>query len=299
MEIRVLRYFLAVAREQSISGAAQALHLSQPTLSRQLMDLEDELGKQLMIRGTRRLTLTEEGVLLRKRAEEILDLVDKTEAEIKAADDTISGDVLIGAGETDAMRLIAKVAKRLSDEYPDIHTHVFSGNAEEVTEKLDKGLIDFGLLIEPVSAAKYESIRLPATDTWGALMRKDSPLAEKEFVEIEDLYGLPLICSKQVYSNPKEFSRLFKADVDKLNIISTYNLIFNASIMVEEGLGYALCLDKLIKTTDDGALCFRPIYPSLEVKLDVVWKKHQVFSKASELFLDRLREKYGGDKAVK
>ena len=140
MEIRVLRYFLAVAKEQSISRAAQALHLSQPTLSRQLMDLETELGKQLMIRGTRRLTLTEEGVLLRKRAEEIIDLVDKTEAEIKAADDKISGDVLIGAGETDAMRLIAEVAKRLSDEYPDIHMHVFSGNAEEVTEKLDKGL---------------------------------------------------------------------------------------------------------------------------------------------------------------
>lgn len=293
MEVRVLRYFLAVAREQTISGAAETLHISQPTLSRQLMDMEEELGKQLFIRGNRRITLTEEGLFLRKRAEEIVDLIDKTEAEITSSDEIISGDIYIGAGETDVMRLIARTAKSIQKDYPDIRYNIFSGNAEDVTEKLDRGLLDFGLLIEPTDTTKYESLKLPATDTWGVLMRKDSPLADKNAITAKDLWNVPLLCSKQIFeSNRNILSKWLKKDVENLNIAATYNLLYNASIMVEEGFGYALCLDKIIKTPDDGVLCFRPFAPTLEVQLDIVWKKYQVFSKAAELFLKRLHEAF-------
>lgn len=293
MEIRVLRYFLAVAREQSISGAAEMLHLSQPTLSRQLMDMEEELGKQLFIRGNRRISLTEEGMFLRKRAEEIVGLVDKTEAELTSSDEIISGDIHIGAGETDVMRLVARVAKKLQEDYPNIRYHIFSGNAEDVTEKLDRGLLDFGLLIEPTDTTKYESLKLPATDTWGVLMRKDSPLADKDTITAKDLWEVPLLCSKQVLENNRGMlSKWLKKDAENLNIAATYNLLYNASIMVEEGFGYALCLDKIIKTPDDSTLCFKPFSPALEVHLDIVWKKYQVFSKAAELFLKRLHEAF-------
>lgn len=293
MEIRVLKYFLAVAREQSISGAAEVLHLSQPTLSRQLMDMENELGKQLFIRGNRRISLTEEGLFLRKRAEEIVDLVEKTEAEITSSEEIISGDIYIGAGETDVMRLIARVAKKLQEDYPDIRYHIFSGNAEDVTEKLDKGLLDFGLLIEPTDTTKYESIKLPATDTWGVLMRKDSPLAKKDMITAKNLWELPLLCSKQIFENyPNILSKWLKKGADDLHIVATYNLLYNASVMVEEGFGYALCLDKIVKTFDNDPLCFRPLHPILEVNLDIVWKKYQIFSKAAGLFLKRLHEAF-------
>ena len=171
MDIRVLRYFLAVTREESISGAAESLHMTQPTLSRQLMDLEEEIGKKLLIRGNRRITLTEEGMLLRKRAAEIIDLVEKTEAELMAPDEVVSGDICIGGGETDAMSLIARIATDLQRSCPNIRYHLFSGNADDVTERLDKGLLDFGILIEPADMKKYDYIRLPATDTWGLLIR--------------------------------------------------------------------------------------------------------------------------------
>lgn len=293
MEIRVLKYFLAVAREQSISGAAEVLHLSQPTLSRQLMDMESELGKQLFIRGNRRISLTEEGLFLRKRAEEIVDLVEKTEAEITSSEEIISGDIYIGAGETDVMRLIARVAKKLQEDYPNIRYHIFSGNAEDVTEKLDKGLLDFGLLIEPTDTTKYESIKLPATDTWGVIMRKDSPLAKKDMITAKDLWELPLLCSKQIFENyPNILSKWLKKGADDLHIVATYNLLYNASVMVEEGFGYALCLDKIVKTFDNDPLCYRPLHPILEVNLDIVWKKYQIFSKAAGLFLKRLHEAF-------
>lgn len=290
MELRVLRYFLAVAREQSISGAAEVLHVSQPTLSRQLMDMEDELGKKLFIRGNRRITLTNEGVLLRQRAEEIIDLVEKTESEIISVDEMIGGDIYIGGGETDAMKIIAEIATELQTEYPSICYQIYSGNAEDVTEKLDRGLLDFGVLIEPADIHKYEHLRLPMVDTWGVLMRKDSALAEKEEIEPKDLLDLPLICSRQMFRT-QEMQKWIGCKPEKLNIVATYNLLFNASLLVEAGIGYALCLDKIIKTPDDGMLCFRPFKPSMNVHLDIVWKKHQVFSKAAELFLERLKEK--------
>lgn len=291
MDIRVLRYFLAVTREESISGAAESLHMTQPTLSRQLMDLEEELGKKLLIRGNRRITLTEEGLLLRKRAAEILDLVEKTEAELTAPDEVASGDIYIGGGETDAMRLIAKVATELQRSCPNIRYHLFSGNADDVTERLDKGLLDFGILIGPADMKKFDYIRLPATDTWGLLMPKDSPLAAHDFICPDDILELPIITSHQTTVS-NAFSGWLKRDSEKLNIVATYNLVYNASLMVEEGLGYALCLDKLVNTSKGSSLCFRPLKPKMEVHLDIVWKKYQVFSRAADLFLRRVQEAF-------
>ena len=289
MELRVLKYFLAVAREENISAAADSLHVTQPTLSKQLKELEEELGKQLFIRGNRKITLTEEGVFLRKRAEEIIDLTEKTKDQLKKSDNMLSGDIYIGGGETDAMRIIAKVVRRMNSEYPLIKFHLYSGNANDVTERLDKGLLDFGILIEPADMKKYDFLKLPATDTWGVLMRKDTLLTESNTIKPEDLLNVPLLCSSQTLVN-NELSGWAGINFDKLNIVTTYNLIYNASIMVQEGVGYALCLDKIINTSDNSNLIFKPLEPELKVNLDIVWKKHQVFSKAAKLFLSEIQK---------
>lgn len=285
MELRVLQYFLAVTREQSISGAAQTLHLSQPTLSRQLKDMEDELGKQLMIRGNRKITLTEEGMILRKRAEEILDLVQKAEQEITISDDAIAGDVYIGAGETDAVRLLAKAGKRLQLEYPDIHYHISSGDTTDVLESLDKGLIDFGLIFGTIDTSKYEYVEFPTNDVYGILMRKDSPLAQKETICPEDLRDKPLIFNRNTRDGDLLTSWLGKS-LSELHVAATYNLLFNASLMVDEGLGYAFALDQIINTTGNSNLCFVPCEPGLSVGMSLIWKKYQVFPKAAKRFLE-------------
>lgn len=286
MELRVLQYFLAVAREQNISAAAQALHLTQPTLSRQLKELEDELGKQLMIRGNRKITLTEDGIILRKRAEEILDLVDRTEKELMESHNTIGGDIYIGTGETDGVRLIAKTATLLQKEYPDIYYHIVSGDAVDVCEQLDKGLLDFGLLLGDIDKTKYNYIKLPAKDVWGILMPCSCRLAEKEYIMPEDLWDKPLILSRQV-RNKSSLYRWLKKDPSDLKTAATYNLIYNASLLVEEGMGYAFTLDKLVNTSGR-RVCFRPLKPCLEMEMHLVWKKSRVFSKPAELFLERL-----------
>ncbi len=292
MELRVLQYFLAVAREQSIIRAAESLHLSQPTLSTQIKAMEEELGKQLLIRGTkgsRKVTLTEEGMILRKRAEEILNLVQKTEREISLSDQVVIGDVYIGTGETDAVRFIAKVAKKLYEAYPGIHYHISSGNAEFVLEQLDKGLIDFGIVFGPVDHTKYNAISLPYKDTLGVLMRKDSPLAQKEAVTPEDLWEKPLIVSRQ-HDRDGGLAEWLKRDISEIEIVATYNLLFNASLMVEEGFGYAIGLDKIINTSGNSNLCFRPLSPKREEGMSIVWKKYQVFSKASGKFMQEIKE---------
>ncbi len=290
MEIRLLKYFLAVAREENITAAAESLHITQPTLSKQLMELEDELGKTLFIRGKRKITLTEDGLLLRKRAGEIIELVEKTQSELKSLDnESISGDIYIGAGETKGMKIIAKVSSNLQKKFPNIHYHLFSGNGEDVIEKLDKGLIDFGVLIEPSDIKKYGYIKLPTYDTWGLLMRKDSPLAKKDYIVPNELFDIPLLCSRQALAN-NEFSAWIGDNTEKLNVVATYNLIYNASLYVEEGFGYALTLDKLINLTHDSDLCFKPIIPNLKANLVMVWKKYQVFSKAAQIFLDELQK---------
>ena len=291
MELRLLEYFLAVAREQNITAAAKALHISQPALSTQLKNMEAELGKKLLIRGvkgSRKVILTEEGMILRKRAEEMLLLMRRTEEEITGFDETIAGNVFIGTGETEIVRLFAKASKKLQQKYPDIRYNISSGNAEYVLEYLDKGLIDFGLLFTEIDPQKYEAIPVPLKDTWGVLMRKNSPLAEKEMICPEDLWDKPLIVPQQKGDNAY-LGRWLQREESELHIVATYNLLFNASLLVDEGLGYALCYDKLINTQGSN-LCFRPLSPQLEAPGFIVWKKYQVFSKAANIFLQYLRE---------
>lgn len=288
MEFRVLQYFLAIAREESISAAAETLHITQPTLSRQIKELEDEFGKQLFVRGNRKITLTEEGMLLRKRAEEISSLVEKTQLEMNVLDNGLSGDIYIGGGETQGMRFITKAIQRMQSQYPMVRFHLYSGNAEDVSDRLDKGLLDFGVLIEPANMTKYDFIKLPTKDVWGVLMRKDSPLVKNAYITPDDLIGQPIIYSDQRMVN-NIISGWMNKDYDKLSLIASYNLIYNASLMVEDGAGYALSLEGLINTTGDSPLCFRPLKPKLEVGLALVWKKYQVFSKPAEYFLKELQ----------
>ena len=288
MDLRVLQYFLAVAREESISAAAQSLHLTQPTLSRQLKELEEELGKQLLIRGNRRITLTEEGMLLRKRTEEILDLVRRTEKEVTQSDDLVGGEVYIGTGETDGMRQIARTANQIQREHPGIQFHIVSGDAMDVCERLDKGLLDFGILLGDFDRIKYHYMELPMQDVWGVLMQRSSPLAGKEAVTPQDLWDKPLILSRQM-GNKSGLYRWLQKEPAELHTVATYNLIYNASLMVDEGMGYAFTLDKLVNTRGSN-LCFRPLEPRMELGMCLVWKKYQVFSKAAELFLSRLRQ---------
>ncbi|SIS03330.1 transcriptional regulator, LysR family [Peribacillus simplex] len=288
MDIRVLRYFIAVANQESISGAADYLHLSQPTLSRQISDLEKELGTTLFIRGNRRISLTEEGMYLLEKAKEIVDLVDKTASNFNQPEEIISGEIYIGGGETEAMTIIAKTLKEVLTVCPEIKFHTYSGNADDITAKLDSGLLDFGIVIEPADKQKYNFIQLPAIDTWGVLMRKDSPLADKPILEPKDLIDKPLIISRQT-AGSNEIAGWFGKDIEDLPIVGTYNLLYNASLMVKENIGFAMCIDKLIDTSKDSELCFRPLSPKLEAGLNIIWKKHQPFSRAANKFLNQLR----------
>lgn len=290
MEFRVLQYFLAAAREESISGAAEYLHLSQPTLSRQIKDLEEELGKQLFIRGNRKITLTEEGMLLRKRAEEITELVKKAEDEISASGDMLAGTITIGAGETDGNRFLIRAMNSLQQSYPLVHFNIISGDKVMITEAIDRGLIDFGLIFGNADWTKYDSMPVPYKDTWGVLMRRDAPLANKEFITAEDLIDKPLIISRQAFQNV-EFKNFFHCEQEQLNIVATYNLLFNGSLMADEGMGYVLCFNKLVNVSGNSNLCFRPLEPRVETGMSIVWKKYQVLSKPAQKFFQILQEK--------
>ena len=288
MELRVLRYFLAVVREQTVSAAAESLNLTQPTLSRQIRDLEEELGKKLFVRGNHRVELTEEGMLLRKRAEQILELVSRTESDITSSDETLSGDVYISAGETDAIKLIARAANRMQQDYPLVHYHIYSGDSEDVTDRLDKGLSDFGIVFTPVEDKKHDAIKIPLKDQWGVLMRRDAPLAEQESISPSDLDGLPLIVSRQRSDKSPAF-KWFGKSMEEINIVSTYNLIYNGSVMVKEGIGYALALDKLINVSGDSELCFKPLNPPVFAEMHFIWNKYQIMTKSAKKFLEYFR----------
>lgn len=289
MDLRVLRYFLTVVRERSIVGAADVLHLTQPTLSRQLKDLEEEFGATLFLRGnkTQGLVLTEKGMLLRRRAEELVELADRTQLEMSRDDTAVSGEIMIGGGESDAMRIVAKAAKTLQKKYPAIHYHLFSGNSEDVKERLDKGLLDFGIFVEPTDLGKYEKLRLPANDRWGLLVRADNPLAAKDSLALDDLLDIPLIVSRQRQVG-EAFAQRSGIEEERLNVVATYNLIYNAALMAQEGFGSVLCLDKLIPTGPTDRLRFIPMEPPVEVHLDFAWKKYQVRSKAAQVFLETM-----------
>ena len=288
MDIRVLQYFLTVAREESITKAAEVLHMTQPPLSRQLKDLEEELGTQLLIRGGKRITLTEDGMLLRKRAEELITLMEKTRAELTSSNETINGDIYIECGETENISFLVQAARNLREKHPLVRYHIYSGDAGRVMERLDKGLIDFGLFVGPTDVTKYDSLTLPIKDTWGVLMPKDSPLTEKEHISPEDLWDKPLILSHQS-ATAREMLSWLKTDTSQLNITATYDLVYNAAQFAKQGFGYVITLDKLINTTGDSSLCFRPFFPPLEAELCIVWKKYQILSRASNAFLRQLQ----------
>ena len=292
MEIRVLRYFLETAREGNITRAAERLHVTQPTMSRQLKDLEEELGKKLFVRTNYALRLTEAGLLLRKRAEDILDLVDKTETEFKMLDDTMGGEIFIGCPESDSLKYFARALKRVQGLHPGIRCNITSGNSEDITEKLDKGILDFALVMEYVNPLKYNHLEIPAQDTWGVFMRKDSPLAKKKSLRLADLCDLPLICSRQ--NVDQNFPAWFGEKLDRLNIVATYNLFFNASIFVKEGLGYAIGYDKLAHTGKGSDMTFVPLADVPASEMKIIWKKYQVFSPVASLLLAELQKEYGG-----
>lgn len=292
IETRLLQYFLAVAEEQSITKAAEYLHISQPTLSKQMMDLEENLGKQLLIRGKKKITLTEEGTFLRGRAQEIISLMDKTESAFRENKENISGDVYIGCGEYRSTFSIMQIIRSIQEEYPEIQFHFFSSNADTIIERLDKGLLDMGFLLEPEISPRYDYKKLPLHEAWGILMRKDSPLSEKKELSFSDLADLPLIMPNQT-SNKGRFSTYFTNASVKPHIVSTYNLIYNAGLMVEAGVGYALCIDELINTTGSHPLTFRPLSAYLISDVYLFTKKYQVFSKSAKLFLNRLETDIG------
>jgi DNA-binding transcriptional LysR family regulator len=287
MELRVLRYFVEAAREGSMTNAAQKLHVTQPTLSKQIKDLEEELGQKLFVRGSYNIRLTTEGELLYKRALDILDMVDLTEAEFASMNDFNGGDLYLGCAESDGISLLAKAAKQLREQYKNLHFHLYSGNAETVCERLDKGLLDFAVVVQNIDLSKYAYLDLPVTDTWGLIMRKDSPMVSKAEIPIEELANLPLIVSRQGATN--EMPEWLQKNYDRLNIVATYDLIFNASILVREGLGYALGFDKLVNTGAESILCFRPIIPAITSPMRLIWRKEQRFSKAAELFLEEVK----------
>lgn len=288
MDIRTMQYYLAVVREGTISAAAQALHVAQPSLSRQMKELEEELGATLFVRGNRKITLTEEGMVLRKRAEEMVRLMQMTEEEISQIKNHVSGSVRIGAGESLSFHYLSRTAASLAEEHPDIRFHITSGDTQDLMDELDNGLIDFAVIFTDVDHTLYQSIELPTEDAFGLLMPKDCPLAQKEEIRIPDLKGLPVIITRAAvpyFTGNHVWS--------SLNVIATYNLVYNASLLVEDGLGYAICFDRLINTTGDNPLCMRPIVPQMKTTGYLIWKKYQVFSPAVQLFINRIRETIG------
>lgn len=290
MEIRVLRYFLAVAQEGSVTRAARALHLTQPTLSRQIRELEEELGQTLFSRGGRELSLTREVLLLRQRAEEIVGLAEITEKEFRSlGEKTVSGDLSIGCGESKALSFVTDALKVLQDEHPLIIPHFFSGNGEIVMDRLDKGLLDFAVLMGAENTERYSSLPLPNHDTWGLLMDKDDPMAQKKAITAEDLLDIPLILSSQSLSRD-ELSGWLGFPMSRLHIAATYTLLFNGSLMVRSGLGYALCFDHIAPSGKDSPFAFCPLSPLLTSPLSLVWKKHQILSAPAEAFLAKIRE---------
>lgn len=291
MELRVLRYFIEVARTQNITAAAERLHITQPTLSKQLMDLEDELGAKLFERGKRRTTLTEDGMLLFQRAKEIVALADLTESAFRSTDERIAGDIAIGCGETKGMRLLVDAMKEMRAAHPGVTFRLSSGNFEDISDRLDSGLVDFGLFVGDAAVAKYDYIKLPHSDAWGLLMRADNALAERASVRPQDLDGIPLLCSRQAVTG-NELSGWLGREFGELDVVATYNLIHNATYIVEAGMGCAVSIEGLVNTSGT-ELVFRPFEPALTARLSFAWKRGRQPSRAAAEFLRLMQSKIG------
>ncbi|MHB9297768.1 LysR family transcriptional regulator [Fusobacterium polymorphum] len=286
MELRVLKYFLVVATERNISNAAKILFVSQPALSKQLKDLEEELGVILFKRGNRNITLTEDGVYFLAKTKEILSLVDMTVTNLKQ-ESILGGEINIGAGESVQLENIFKIICNMMNKYPNIKTNIRSGNADDIILKLDNGLLDFAIILGFIDKSKYEHLSLPWHDKWGLLVRKDSSLSEKDYILTEDLKNIPLIISEQ--TNVDTFlAEWLGENIDNFKIVGTYNLLFNASLMVKENIGNVLCLDGIINTNESN-LKFIPLRPELKTDLSIIWKKNQTLSNVTKKFLDDLK----------
>ena len=290
MEIRVLRYFLETAREGNMTRAAQRLFISQPTMSKQLKELEKELGTKLFVRTNYNIRLTEAGMLLRERAEDILSLVDKTEAEFKSLEEINSGDLYVGAPESESMGLFAEIVCRLQQDYPKIRCNIYSGNVQDVCEKLDKGLLDFAIVMNYVDLMKYNYLPMSTEDTWGVVMKENDPLAAKKSFSASELRNLPLICSKQWVD--QEFPQWFRSDLGDVNIVATYNLPFNGAVMARAGMGYALMLNNVVHTGEGSGIVFRPLTDVPKAEMYVIWRKYQVFTPIAELLLNELQTSF-------
>lgn len=290
MEIRVLRYFLETAREENMTRAAERLFISQPTMSKQLKELENELGVKLFRRSNYNIKLTEAGMLLRERAEDILSLVDKTLEEFKSLDNLNSGDIYVGAPESEAMEQFALVVSDLQKRYPGIRCNIYSGNMQDVCEKLDKGLLDFAIVMNYVDLKKYNYLPMQTEDIWGVILRRDDPLAENEAFTISMLKELPLICSRQWVDY--ELPQWFGSDTNDVNITATYNLPYNGAVMAKAGIGYAMMLDKLVQTDENSELIFRPLLDVPKAEMYIIWRKYQTFTPVSQLLVKALRDKF-------
>ena len=290
MEIRTLRYFLAVAREENMTRAAEILHLTQPALSKQLKSLEEELGKKLFTRHSFSIQLTDEGILLRNRAEDLVSMADKIEREFISLDDITGGDLYFGLAESYQISYLAREISKFKQRYPGLKYHITSGDTEQVAEKLDKGLLDFTVLCETPDKSKYDYIEFPEADVWGLVMPSEDKLAKNKSIKIDDLVGLPLFCSEQSWKN--DIPVWAKDRMDELHLEGSFRLSYNGSIFAREHLGYLLTFDKLIDTSPDSGLTYRPLSPRLETKLYLVWKKYQTFSPIADKFLTHIKQSF-------
>ena len=290
MDIRSLRYFLAVAREENMTRAAQLLHVTQPTLSRTMRALEEELGRKLFTRHSFHISLTEEGVLLRDRAEDLVTMADKIEKEFLSLDDITGGELYLGLAESYQIRYLARELRALKGVYPGLRYHITSGDTEQVTEKLDKGLLDFAVICDAPNPKKYESIPFPEGDTWGLILPADAPLAQKDAIRVDDLIGLPLFTSEQGWEGD---IRAWAGDrFGELHLEGSFRLAYNASMFVREGLGYQLSFRHLVDVSPESGLTFRPLSPSLKTKLYLIWNRYQSFTPIAERFIAQVRRDF-------
>ncbi len=293
MEIRVLRYFLMIANEGSITNAANILHVTQPTLSRQIKELESELGRRLFKRRSHSVELTADGEYLRKKAEEIVSIVDKIKMEFRGQERAVSGNICIGGDDTAAVRLSAEIFKELSEKYPGIRTCFYSGSFEDIAERIDRGILDMGIVIGQADPMKYENIRIPVNFIWGVLMREDSRFAEDREIGRNELYGLPLICPSGAVSAKRDggFIDWVGGDIENLDIITTFSRYSDAEELAKAGIGCVLTVRNPDEAADTDTLCFRPLSPLLSVGMNIIWKKDQSLSRAAEIFLGLIQRK--------
>lgn len=294
MEIRTLRYFLAVAREENMTRAAEFLHVTQPTLSKQLKSLEEELGKKLFTRHSFSIRLTDEGILLRNRAEDLIRMADKIEQEFVSLDDITGGDLYLGLAESHQIKYLARAIKEFKTRYPTLHYHITSGDTEQIADKLDKGLLDFLVLAESPDSRKYDYIEFPESDKWGLVFPENDPLANKKRIRPKDLIGLPLFCSEQAWNN--EIKEWAGTSFSKMKLEGSFRLSYNGSIFAKEGLGYLLTFNHLVNTSSESGLVFRPLTPTAETKLYIAWNRYQAFTPIAERFLEQLQSSFKNNK---